>query len=154
MISALPTTSDESSFTVVPDPLFKLEHIEFFCGKIPVKVYFERHSGLHYVSIDSSSTNLTDVSIRYGWYTSFGVHLSVFFPVTHPYPNGIPNVTSQLALTGTQTGFSSDRFEYYMGNAFSPNSVEIDVKAVSPTAFSPYTSKNTLFRIRPPSPLI
>lgn len=98
------------------ESIFKLKHLEFFCGKIPVKIYFDKYSGIHFVSIEAPSTNLTDVSVSY---------------VTYPYPNGIPNVTAQLALRGTDTGLSADRFDHHLGNAFSANSLDIQVEPVS-----------------------
>jgi hypothetical protein len=52
--------------------------------------------------------------------------------VTYPFANGLPNVTANLALTGTEKGLAADRFEYYLGNIFSPQqSLEVDVESVS-----------------------
>lgn len=46
--------------------LFKTKHVEFFCGKVPVKILYDKHSGIHFVSIEAASTNLTNVSVNYG----------------------------------------------------------------------------------------
>jgi hypothetical protein len=57
---------EEPMDCAAPTSLFKLKHLEFFCGRIPIKIYFDQHSGVHYASVESPTTNLTNVSVNYG----------------------------------------------------------------------------------------
>ncbi|KAI6176827.1 hypothetical protein M3Y97_00841000 [Aphelenchoides bicaudatus] len=127
MISVLPTTSNDvvqnemsMDCSAPTTSLFKLKHLEFFCGRIPVKIYYDKHSCTHYASVESPATNLTNVSVSY---------------VTYPSAYGLPNVTANLVLTGTEKNLAADRFEYYLGNVFSANSIDINVEPGN-TAFS------------------
>lgn len=47
-------------------PVFELKHLEFFCGKLPVKIYWDEKSGIHFAFVESVGTNIINASVNYG----------------------------------------------------------------------------------------
>lgn len=70
--------NDKSMDCTAPTSLFKLKHLEFFCGRIPIRIYHDVHSGVHYASIESPASNLTDVSVNYGMFLLDFKYFEVF----------------------------------------------------------------------------